>query len=53
MTHQHAPAEIRAWARANGIAVGQRGRIPAEIARQYAAAQLEAANERHEQGGTA
>jgi len=32
------PKAIRAWAAANGIAVPSRGRIPAEIERQYNAA---------------
>lgn len=32
-------AEIRAWAAAHGISVNSRGRIPADIAAQYDAAQ--------------
>ncbi len=31
-------ADIRAWAKANGIPVSTRGRIPASVAEQYAAA---------------
>ena len=31
-------AQIRAWARSQGLVVPQRGRIPAEIAERYAAA---------------
>ena len=33
---QHS-GDIRAWARANGIAVSDRGRIPASVAEQYQA----------------
>jgi len=32
------PGQIRAWARANGIEVNERGRIPAELAARYDAA---------------
>jgi hypothetical protein len=32
------PGQIRAWARANGIEVNERGRIPADLAARYDAA---------------
>jgi hypothetical protein len=31
------PADVRAWARSNGVAVSERGRIPASVLEQYAA----------------
>ncbi|KQX64503.1 histone-like nucleoid-structuring protein Lsr2 [Angustibacter sp. Root456] len=34
------PADVRAWARANGIPVGTRGRLPAELVDAYQAAHL-------------
>lgn len=36
--HRQRSAEIRAWARKHKIAVSERGRIPADVVRQYDAA---------------
>lgn len=33
------PADVRAWAKSQGLAVSERGRIPASLLDQYAAAQ--------------
>jgi hypothetical protein len=35
---RHHSADIRAWAKDHGIAVSERGRIPASVAEQYQAA---------------
>lgn len=40
------PAKIRAWAETQGIAVSNRGRIPASIREQYEAAQKKLATSR-------
>jgi hypothetical protein len=36
--NRHRSAEIRAWAKEHGLAVSERGRIPAGVAEQYQAA---------------
>ena len=33
--HRKHSAEVRAWAKANGMAVSERGRIPAEVVSKY------------------
>ena len=44
------PAEVRAWARANGITVGKRGRLSADLVKQYRDAMWQAAVTRYETG---
>lgn len=37
-SRDYVPAEVRAWAQSNGIAVPERGRIPADVLDQYRSA---------------
>lgn len=53
MTTTPTAATVRAWAKANGIPVGQRGRLSPQLVAQYQAAALDAAVERYENGDLA